>query len=326
MKLLSIYLYTCRYHREIFRVVWNCYQFTYILAGATGKYYCGMKLLSIYLYTCRYHREIFRVVWNCYQFTFILAGATGKYYCGMKLLSIYLYTCRYHREVVLWYEIIINLPIFTCRCHREVLLWYEFVINLPIYLQVPQGSITVAWNCYWFTYILAGASGSITVLWNCYQFTYILAGATGKYKSGMNLLSIYIYTCRCHREVLERYEFVINLPLFLQVPQGSITVVWNCCRVIAVMDTVDQTMAVTADHVLIFTYILAGATGKYYCGMKLLSCNCCDGHCGPNNGCNCGPCSQLDKEEEERKVEVTRKPKPSGPLIDSWTWGQQPGN
>lgn len=67
-----------------------------------------------------------------------------------------------------------------------------------------------------------------------------------------------------------------------------------------------------------------GDTGKYYCGMKLLSCNCCDGHCGPNNGCNCGPCAQLDKEEEERKAEVARKPQPSGPMIDSWTWGQQP--
>ena len=70
---------------------------------------------------------------------------------------------------------------------------------------------------------------------------------------------------------------------------------------------------------------VSGDTGKYYCGMKLLSCNCCDGHCGPNNGCNCGPCAQLDREEEERKVEMAHKPKPSGPVIDSWTWGQQPG-
>ena len=45
---------------------------------------------------------------------------------------------------------------------------------------------------------------------------------------------------------------------------------------------------------------------------------------GPNNGCNCGPCGQLDK-EEEKKAEISHKPKPLGPVIDSWTWGQQPG-
>ena len=77
--------------------------------------------------------------------------------------------------------------------------------------------------------------------------------------------------------------------------------------------------------IVYFLFVFLGDTGKYYCGMKLLSCNCCDGHCGPNNGCNCGPCAQLDKEEEERKAEISQKPKPSGPMIDSWTWGQQPG-
>ena len=248
MKLLSIYLYTCRCHREILlwyeivinipiylqvhqgsmRVVWNCYQCTYILADATGKYYCCMKLLSINLYTCRCHGE--------------------DYYCGMKLLSIYLYTCR---------------------CHREVLEWYEFVMNLPLYLQMPQGSITVVWNCFQFTYILSGATGtyycgmkllsiftytlagatekyycgmkllsimnipiylqlpqgSFTVVWNCYKLTYILAGATWTYYCGMKLLLSYPYTCRCHREVLLWYEIVINLPIYLQVPHGSITVV-----------------------------------------------------------------------------------------------------
>ncbi|XP_052796353.1 E3 ubiquitin-protein ligase HERC2-like isoform X2 [Mya arenaria] len=67
-----------------------------------------------------------------------------------------------------------------------------------------------------------------------------------------------------------------------------------------------------------------GGTGKYYCGMKLLSCSCCDGHCGPNNGCNCGPCAALDREEEAGKAESTQTPPPSAPMIDSWTWGQEP--
>lgn len=38
-----------------------------------------------------------------------------------------------------------------------------------------------------------------------------------------------------------------------------------------------------------------GQTGKYYCGRKVLSCFCCDGHCGPNDGCNCSACQWLDQ-------------------------------
>ena len=37
-----------------------------------------------------------------------------------------------------------------------------------------------------------------------------------------------------------------------------------------------------------------GTTGKYYCGKHLLDCRCCDGNCGPTNGCNCADCMQLD--------------------------------
>ncbi len=38
-----------------------------------------------------------------------------------------------------------------------------------------------------------------------------------------------------------------------------------------------------------------GETGKYYCGKPMESkCECCDGNCGPNNGCNCGACMKLD--------------------------------
>ncbi|KAK7452260.1 hypothetical protein BaRGS_00039741, partial [Batillaria attramentaria] len=69
---------------------------------------------------------------------------------------------------------------------------------------------------------------------------------------------------------------------------------------------------------------IIGETGRYYCGMKVLSCSCCDGHCGPNNGCNCPPCQQLDREEEAHQVVEDARPKPSQPIIDGWTWGQQP--
>ncbi|KAH9523222.1 hypothetical protein Btru_066141 [Bulinus truncatus] len=58
--------------------------------------------------------------------------------------------------------------------------------------------------------------------------------------------------------------------------------------------------------------------------MKVLSCSCCDGHCGPKNGCNCPPCQQLDKEEEALACQHRLLPSPSQPIIDSWTWGQQP--
>jgi hypothetical protein len=39
-----------------------------------------------------------------------------------------------------------------------------------------------------------------------------------------------------------------------------------------------------------------GSTGKYYCGGNLDGprCKCCDGYCGPESGCNCSGCIELD--------------------------------
>jgi hypothetical protein len=38
-----------------------------------------------------------------------------------------------------------------------------------------------------------------------------------------------------------------------------------------------------------------GENGKYYCGGPLEGpCDCCNGYCGPENGCNCSACMQLD--------------------------------
>ena len=38
-----------------------------------------------------------------------------------------------------------------------------------------------------------------------------------------------------------------------------------------------------------------GESGKYYCGGQLdTGCRCCDGFCGPTNGCNCTACFSLD--------------------------------
>lgn len=40
-----------------------------------------------------------------------------------------------------------------------------------------------------------------------------------------------------------------------------------------------------------------GESGKFYCGNSIEACNkCCDGHCGPNNGCNCRACMFIDTE------------------------------
>ncbi|CAG9332995.1 unnamed protein product [Blepharisma stoltei] len=38
-----------------------------------------------------------------------------------------------------------------------------------------------------------------------------------------------------------------------------------------------------------------GQNGKYYCGRPMkVRCKCCDGNCGPGNGCNCAACMELD--------------------------------
>ncbi|XP_013395836.1 E3 ubiquitin-protein ligase NRDP1 [Lingula anatina] len=40
-----------------------------------------------------------------------------------------------------------------------------------------------------------------------------------------------------------------------------------------------------------------GSTGKYYCSQRLNGhCRCCNGYCGPTNGCNCEACMKLDVE------------------------------
>lgn len=39
-----------------------------------------------------------------------------------------------------------------------------------------------------------------------------------------------------------------------------------------------------------------GKTGKYYCGQKMNKCDCCNGECGPSDGCNCVGCMALDIE------------------------------
>lgn len=53
-----------------------------------------------------------------------------------------------------------------------------------------------------------------------------------------------------------------------------------------------------------------GSTGKFYCGKKLdkMKCKCCNGNCGPTNGCNCSMCMQLD---------ITIRSLPKGYLVNT---------
>ncbi|ODN06550.1 E3 ubiquitin-protein ligase HERC2 [Orchesella cincta] len=67
-----------------------------------------------------------------------------------------------------------------------------------------------------------------------------------------------------------------------------------------------------------------GENGHYYCGMRALTCTCCDGICGPHSGCNCGPCQSLDKEEEARQFASSHTVILSSMIHQSWTWGRKP--
>ena len=72
----------------------------------------------------------------------------------------------------------------------------------------------------------------------------------------------------------------------------------------------------------IIAYYFAGESGHYYCNLRVLSCPCCDGICGPQNGCNCIPCQKLD--DEDGRIVTTEKSIPAQYTIDSWLWGSQP--
>ncbi|XP_015606913.1 E3 ubiquitin-protein ligase HERC2 isoform X2 [Cephus cinctus] len=65
-------------------------------------------------------------------------------------------------------------------------------------------------------------------------------------------------------------------------------------------------------------------SGHYYCNLRVLSCLCCDGICGPQSGCNCGPCQKLDTEEAARITLLVEKIVPAQTTIDSWLWAPQP--
>ncbi|XP_026727805.1 probable E3 ubiquitin-protein ligase HERC2 [Trichoplusia ni] len=70
-----------------------------------------------------------------------------------------------------------------------------------------------------------------------------------------------------------------------------------------------------------------GDSGKYYCGLRILTCTCCDGLCGPHSGCACPSCSALSAEEELR-ISIQSKvvaPSPSHQIIDDLKWKQDPG-
>lgn len=75
----------------------------------------------------------------------------------------------------------------------------------------------------------------------------------------------------------------------------------------------------TTIRVWILTHLTClGLSGHYYCGLRVLNCACCDGICGPQRGCNCIPCQQLDQEEVYRTQ--TYRPPTSALLLEKWEW------
>jgi hypothetical protein len=60
--------------------------------------------------------------------------------------------------------------------------------------------------------------------------------------------------------------------------------------------------------------------------MRVLSCVCCDGICGPQQGCNCTSCQKLDEEETARTTAIVEKNVSTRRIMDSWLWGPQPCN
>ncbi|XP_017782464.1 PREDICTED: E3 ubiquitin-protein ligase HERC2 isoform X2 [Nicrophorus vespilloides] len=63
---------------------------------------------------------------------------------------------------------------------------------------------------------------------------------------------------------------------------------------------------------------------KYYCGLRVLTCTCCDSICGPMSGCNCLPCQKLDAEESKQSDPDNVPPCLPQYILNSWTWGPQP--
>ncbi|CAG4926206.1 unnamed protein product [Colias eurytheme] len=70
-----------------------------------------------------------------------------------------------------------------------------------------------------------------------------------------------------------------------------------------------------------------GDSGKYYCGLRILSCTCCDGLCGPHSGCACPPCTALSAEEELRASIQSKlvAPPNTSQVIDEIKWKLDPG-
>ena len=73
-----------------------------------------------------------------------------------------------------------------------------------------------------------------------------------------------------------------------------------------------------------YLYTILGESGKYYCGLRLLSCPCCNGVCEPN-GCNCSACAQLDAEEKASPEGARKRFQSSQQIINMWAWKRSIG-
>ena len=81
----------------------------------------------------------------------------------------------------------------------------------------------------------------------------------------------------CHEDMIRN--------IFDESKHASLDKVWETA-------TRDQIMSIVNLNDVDATL---GTTGKYYCGQNVDGCKvCCDGRCGPSNGCNCRACMIVD--------------------------------
>ncbi|XP_072049397.1 uncharacterized protein [Amphiura filiformis] len=248
--------------------------------GTTGKYYCGRRVLSCYC--CNGHcgptngcncadcQKLDEVRLN-YAGAPARKGTTGKYYCGRRVLSCL--CCNGHCG-----------PTNGCNC-----------VDCQK-LDIDDRREEVRFNS-------AGVPAK--------------KGTTGKYYCGRRVLSCYCCnghcgpTNGCNCMDCQKLDEVRFNSAGAPARKGTTGKYYCGRRVLSCFccnghcgptngcNCVDcQKLDNDERREVRFNSAGAparkGTTGKYYCGRRVLSCFCCNGHCGPTNGCNCADCQKLD--------------------------------
>lgn len=96
-----------------------------------------------------------------------------------------------------------------------------------------------------------------------------------------------------YRSYLESLEFFKKKHFYLDVVQAAPTA--NSADSITFDDRIEETRNIFGRGARL------GSTGKFYCTGRLdgFRCSCCNGQCGPTNGCNCSGCMLLDVQKRK---------------------------